>query len=207
MGDDTRREMAEVMAALRVVREQGTGGGKADPFEAGVAKLPGKGEWVKAAPGVAMVCGTLLLIAFMSVFAVLAITGTPTDSFFRLVNLFLNALGAISTLTVLAVAMMHARRTLVNRAISAKAAGDAHTEAEQAHRSADLAADQAREAARRAAAAADLAAKTAQEVNGRLTVRLVQALRPIIREAVDEAVERAVNERCDGDEDGSGGGE
>ncbi len=182
MSDDTRRELAEVMAAMKAIREGGTAA-KPDPLDTATAKLPGKGEWTKAAPAVAMVCGTLLIVSFVVVFAALALTGTPTDPFFRLINLFLNALGAIATLATLAVAMMHARRTLVNRAITTRAATDAGKAATEAHD------------------AAEHAARTAVEVNGKLTVRIVKALAPVIERAVDQAVERALNQRCPGADD------
>lgn len=179
MSDDTIRDLAEKMMAMKTIRDMQTGApGKADPFEAAVAKLPGKGEWVKAAPGVAMVCGTLLMLTFVIVFAVLSVTGTPTDPFFRLVNLFLNALGAITTLCILAVAMLQGRRSLTNRAVAAKAASEAHDAAENSE-------------------------ATRSEVNGKLVSRLVQALRPVIRQAVDDAVNRAVSERCPDSDDGA----
>lgn len=195
MGDDTQRDLAAVIAALKVVREQGAGSAKsADPMDAAVGKLPGRGEWAKAAPAVAMACGTLLIVTFVIVFAVLAITGTPTDSFFRLINLFLNALGAMATLATLSVAMMHARRTLVNRAEAQRAAAHAATAASRAAEEAHNAAEQA--------------TVTAGEVNGKLTRRVVEALGPIITSAVDDAVQRAMNQRCpDGDDDATATGD
>lgn len=175
---ESTRDLALTMAALKVIREQGAGVVKdGDKFDAGVAKLPGKGEWVKAAPAVAMACGTMLIVTVVIVFGVLAVTGTPTDPFFRLINLFVNILGTVSTLAVLGVALMHARRTLVNRAVSARAADEAHEAAEQS-------------------------AKTAIEVNGKLTARLVATLGPIIAGAVDEAVDRALSQRCPDPEEG-----
>lgn len=174
MSEDTRRDLAEVMAALRAAK-----GGEApaegmDKFEAGVAKLPGRGEWVKAAPGIAMICGTLLIVTFVIVFTVLTVTGTPTDTFFRLVNLFLNALGAITTLTILVVAMMQARRTLENRQIAVRGQ-------EEAHRAAEKATDAAR------------------AVNGDLERRILRAVGPaleaVAKRAADETAARVRAER------------
>lgn len=164
MSEDTRRDLAEVMAALKVIRG-GDVGKSEDKLAAGVSKLPGKGEWVKLAPGVAMVCATLIVVTFLTVFAVLAVTGTPTDPLFRLVNLFLNALGAIATLATLSVAMVHARRTLENRKVALQGQ-------EEAHR------------------AADSAEKAARSVNGDLDKRIARLMGPLIEESVRRAITR-----------------
>jgi hypothetical protein len=163
-----RQELSELMAAMRVLRGGELGAKVADPVETGIAKLPGRGEWVKAAPGVAIVCGTVILLSFVAVFVALAITGTPTDAFFRLINMFLNALGAIATLVTLCVAMIHARRTMENRRIAIRGQ-------EEAHRAADS-----------AVMAADTAAIVAEGMNGDLDTRIVRA----VRAALDDTNER-----------------
>ena len=166
------RDLAATMAALRAMNVAGPHDG--DRLDIAVAKLPGKGEWAKAAPGVAMICGTLLILAFVIVFMVLTVTGSPTDSFFRLINLFLNALGAIATLTTLIVALVHARRTLENRRIAQVNAAEAHV-------------------------AAQASTRAAEAVNGGMEARIARALRPVVEDVVRRAVADAfTNHRCPG---------
>ncbi len=169
-------DLTSTLAALRTVN----GPPDDDVMAAAIGKLPGKGEWVKAAPAVAMFCGTTLIVTFVIVFAVLAVTGTPTDSFFRLINLFLNALGAVATLATLAVALLHARRTLENRKIAL--AGQ-----EEAHR------------------AAEAASRAAHGVNGELTRRVEDATRRAARQAVEDLQREREQQRHDdgGDQPGT----
>jgi hypothetical protein len=172
--DRDRRELAETLAALKHL--QSGFGGKGDKFDAGVAKLPGRGEWVKAAPGVAIVCSTLVLLAFLAVFVALAITGTPTDTFFRLINLFLNALGAMGVLATLTVAMIHARRQIEHRKATNIAAEEAHRAVGEAHRAVET-----------AEVAASAATETAKGLNGDLDLRIVKA----VRAALDQTEQRS----------------
>jgi len=178
--DRERRELAETIAALRTLQGQGKGSG--DKFDAGVQKLPGKGEWVKAAPAVAIVCGTVILVGFLAVFVVLAITGTPTDSFFRLINLFLNATGAIGVLCTLTVAMLHARRTLETRQAVVAEAKESRKLAlygqQEAHR------------------AADAATSAAQAVNGDFEQRIARAVRLALGEDHERAQAQDVRGRA-----------
>jgi hypothetical protein len=167
-------DLTATLAALRTVNPPPDD----DPaVAAAVGRLPGKGEWVKAAPAVAMFCGTTLIVTFVIVFAVLAVTGTPTDAFFRLINLFMNTLGTVATLATLSVALLHARRTLENRKIAL--AGQ-----EEAHR------------------AAEAATSAARGVNGELTARIVAAANRAAQDAAaqlqrerDDAANRLRSER------------
>lgn len=170
MEPDTERELAEIMAALKALKAQGDGAGAADPHAEAVKKLPGKGEAIKSAPAVAMICGTAIFLAIIIVFVTLTIVGRPTDELFRLMNLFLNALGAIGVLFTLGVAINHARRTMENRQI---ALGSARQAVRAAHSA---------EGAQRA-------------VNGELTVRLAEMLKPMIHQAAEEAIRM----RCEQD--------
>jgi hypothetical protein len=154
---DVRDELVETLAALRVTHHPVEPPAVEVPDPA-LQKLPGKGEWVKAAPGVFMICGTLVVIAILGVYATLVVTGSPTDAFFRLINLFLNALGTLVTMATLSVGLVHARRTLENRRIALKGQ-------EEAHR------------------AADAAEAAARGVNGELTARIVKAAAAAAKDA------------------------
>lgn len=171
MDQETEREMAELSAALKALRGQQTGSATgSDPFDEAVKKLPSKGELTKSAPAIAMICGTTIFLSIIAVFVTLTIVGKPTDELFRLMNLFLNATGAIGVLFTLGVAITHARRTMENRAIALRNGAEAHR-------------------------AADASAEAAKGVNGDLTrrlaameQRLIRAIGPMVEKAAEEAV-------------------
>lgn len=124
-------DLAEVVAAMKAL-SQAPGAVRSDKFDKAVDKLPGKGEWIKAAPAVAFVCGTTIMLAIVTVFTVLTITGSPTDQFFRLINLFFNALGAFGTLTLILVALTQARRSMESRRFAQMSHDEAHRAADAA---------------------------------------------------------------------------
>jgi hypothetical protein len=174
---ETERELAEVSAALKALRAHQAGSGGPDPFDEAVKKLPGKGELVKSAPAIAMICGTTVFLSIIAVFVTLTVVGKPTDELFRLMNLFLNATGAIGVLFTLGVAITHARKTMENRAIALRNSVDAHKAAEAS------------------AEASRASVEAARGVNGDLTrrlkateVRIIEALRPMVQRAAEEAV-------------------
>jgi hypothetical protein len=147
---DLHDELAVTVAALRVAHGHPPIDPVKDKTDQAIEKLPAKGEWIKAAPGVFMICGTLVVISILAVYATLVVTGSPTDAFFRLVNLFLNALGTLVTMATLSVGLVHARRTLENRRIALKGQQEAHR-------------------------AADAATAAAKGVNGELSKRIMEA--------------------------------
>lgn len=164
MERETEHELSEVLAALKALqRDAGGGGSNPDPHSEAVRRLPGKGELIKSAPAIAMLCGTTIFLAIIAVFVTLTVVGKPTDELFRLMNLFLNATGAIGVLFTLAVALSHARRTMENRQIALRNHDEAHAAAEEAR-------------------------STRRAVNGELEGRMIAALGPLVREAAAEAV-------------------
>jgi hypothetical protein len=175
--EQDRRELAETLAALRAMQR---GGGNTDALGEAAKKLPGKGELIKVAPGIAMICGTIIVLAIVVVFGVLTVVGKPTDELFRLMNLFLNAMGAIGVLATLIVAITHARRTmdarkevLTNRQATLAVGAEVHTAAEAAGR------------------AAKSSGEAARAVNGELVKRVIDGLRPVVQSAAAEAARTA----------------
>jgi succinate dehydrogenase hydrophobic anchor subunit len=166
------RELAAVMAGLKAMGNTGsqlpTPGSR--HMDQAVGKLPGRGEWVKAAPGVAMVCATLIILTFATILAVLVVTDESTADFFRLINLFFNAFTAFGTIGLVAVALIHARRTLENRKIAEQGHSEAHD-------------------------AADAAKSAASAINGGLEARMARAMAPVVKDAVDQAVSKALKEQ------------
>lgn len=176
-----RVELAETVAALRATHGHHPTPANDPHMDAALGKLPAKGEFIKAAPAVFMVCGTLIVVAILTVYLALVLTGSPTDAFFRLINLFLNALGTIATMATLTVAIIHARRTLENRRIALRGQ-------EEAHR------------------AAEVATVTARAVNGEMDRRIKEAAERAAAEAAARLrIERqADTARPDGDTGGPG---
>jgi hypothetical protein len=131
--------------------------------------LPARGELIRAAPAVGMICGTLVFLAILITFGVFIITGRPTDELFRLINLFFNALGAVGILFMLILAIRTGQRTLENRAYLARAE-------HQAHR------------------AADVSESIARSVNGELEVRIQRAATHAAVSAAIHAVRQVLAE-------------
>jgi hypothetical protein len=171
MERETSQDLTEVLAALRALQRNASGSPTdPDPHAEAVKRLPGKGELVKTAPAIAMICGTTIFLAIIAVFVTLTVVGKPTDELFRLMNLFLNATGAIGVLFTLGVAINHARRTMENRQIALRNHDEAHSAAVEAR------------------TAASDARATRSAVNGDLERRMIRVLGPLVQRAAEEAV-------------------
>lgn len=145
------RELADTLAAMRAMRNQGSSGralvrdlGIDDPMSEAIKKLPGKGNLIRQAPAIAMICGTVIFTAILVTFGTLVVIGKPTDELFRLTNLFLNATGAIGVLATLVVAIGHARRITENRRVTQAVGAEVHLVAKSAADNAQKAATSAR---------------------------------------------------------------